>query len=83
MDSYPSDIDTDTGPDHGSTYSTPRWVKRFGIIALVLVLLVVVVLVTGLGGGHGPSRHIPPVSVTEANDAGGQTPPIEQEVQQP
>jgi hypothetical protein len=36
---------------------TPRWVKAFGIIALVLVLLVVVLLLTGRGGGHGPGRH--------------------------
>lgn len=39
--------------------STPRWVKVFGIIVIVLVLLVVVALVTGLGGDHGPSRHMP------------------------
>jgi hypothetical protein len=35
---------------------TPRWVKIFGLIALVLVVLVVVMLVVGRGG-HGPSRH--------------------------
>ncbi len=45
----------------GSTYSTPRWVKVFGIIVIVLVLLVVVALVTGVGGPHGPGRHIPPI----------------------
>jgi len=39
--------------------STPRWVKVFVIIALVLVLLAVVVLVTGVGGDHGPGRHMP------------------------
>jgi hypothetical protein len=37
------------------TAGTPRWVKVFGIIALVVVVLVVVLLV--IGGGHGPSRH--------------------------
>jgi hypothetical protein len=36
---------------------TPRWVKVFGIAALVLVLLVVVLIVTGRGGEHGPGRH--------------------------
>jgi hypothetical protein len=35
---------------------TPRWVKVFGIIALVLVVLVVVMIVAGRGG-HGPGRH--------------------------
>jgi hypothetical protein len=32
--------------------STPRWVKVFGIIALVLLLMVVAIHVTG-GGFHG------------------------------
>ncbi len=39
-------------------YSTPRWVKIVGIIALVLVLLVGIVLLTGVGGDHGPGRHM-------------------------
>jgi hypothetical protein len=42
-------------------HTTPRWVKVFGIIALILVLLVVVLLLFGpdsFGPGvHGPSRH--------------------------
>ena len=42
-----------------STYNTPRWVKVLLIVALVLVLLAVVVLVTGVGGDHGPGRHVP------------------------
>ena len=32
----------------------PRWVKVFGLIALLVVVLLVVLLVTG---GHGPGRH--------------------------
>lgn len=49
-------------------YKTPRWVKIFGISALVLVVLLVVALLvaTALGlhtpggpGGHGPGRDIP------------------------
>lgn len=52
---------------HESTMSTPRWVKVFGIVGLVLVLLFVGLKVLG-GGGHGPSRH------TQSSDAGGQTP---------
>jgi hypothetical protein len=38
---------------------TPRWVKVLGIIAIVLALLVVTVIVTGVGGPHGPGRHLP------------------------
>ena len=41
---------------------TPRWVKVFGIIAIVVVLLVVIMLLTG----HGPGRHAP------SGEAGGQ-----------
>ena len=59
-------------PDRGSTASypgTPRWVKVFGIIALVLLVLVVVIMAKGVGGDHGPGRHMP------AGDAGDHTPP--------
>jgi hypothetical protein len=39
----------------GSTEeSTPRWVKVFGIIGLVLVLLMLIALLNG----HGPGRHM-------------------------
>ena len=61
--------DTGVGPGRGSTTGTPRWVKVFGIIALVLILLFVILLLTRGpgGGGHGPSRH--------TGGAGGHTPP--------
>ena len=58
--------DTDVGPDRESTTGTPRWVKVFGIIALVVVLLFVIALLTGRGG-HGPGRH--------TRSAGGHTLP--------
>jgi len=39
---------------------TPRWVKVFGIFALVLVLLFVVLHLTGHGlGDHRPGKHAP------------------------
>ena len=56
---------------------TPRWVKVSGIIALVLVLLVGIMMLAGVGGDHGPGRHMP------SGGAGGHTPPIEPGVQQP
>jgi hypothetical protein len=74
-------------PDRESTTSAPRWVKVFGIIALVVVLLVVILLLTRGPGGHGPNRHTgaggghTARSVTDG-DAGGHTPPIEHRVQQ-
>ena len=57
--------DTGVGPDFGSTTGPPRWVKMFGVIALVVVLLFVIVMLTGGGAGHGPARHTPSSSVTE------------------
>jgi hypothetical protein len=69
--------DPDTGDDTGvGSYreppaGTPRWVKVFGLVALVAVVLFVVVLLIG-GGEHGPSRHSldghtgPPPGVTHA-----------------
>jgi hypothetical protein len=47
-------------------HTTPRWVKVFGIIALVVVLLFVVLLFAP--GSHGPGRHM----------RGPRTPPAEQ-----
>jgi hypothetical protein len=44
---------------------TPRWVKVFGIIVIVLVLLVAAMMFIA-GGEHGPGRHTP------SGDAGGQ-----------
>jgi hypothetical protein len=46
------------GPDHVSTTGAPRWVKVFGVIALVLVLLFVILRLTGRGlGGHTPHSN--------------------------
>jgi len=59
---------TGVGPDRGSITGTPRWVKVFGIIALIVVLLFVILLLTGGPGGHGPSRHMAP------GGGGGHTP---------
>ena len=36
---------------------TPRWVKVFGIIAVVLTLLVLFLILAGVGGPHGPGHH--------------------------
>ncbi len=61
--------DAGVGADSEPTTRTPRWVKVFGIIALVIVLLIVVLLFTRGPGGHGPNRH------TSSGDPGGDTPP--------
>jgi hypothetical protein len=48
--------DTAVGADHESSIGTPRWVKVFGIMAIVVVLLFGIMLIAG-GGHHGPGRH--------------------------
>jgi hypothetical protein len=55
-----ADRPTDPEPleDTGSKPpGTPRWVKVFGIIAIVVVLLLGFIVFSGLGGPHGPQRH--------------------------
>ncbi len=39
-----------------SAASTPRWVKVFGIIVIVLTLLIGIMMIVG---GHGPGAHTP------------------------
>jgi hypothetical protein len=46
---------------------TPRWVKVFGIIVIIMVLLVVAMMF--IGGEHSPDRHTP------SGDAGGRVAP--------
>lgn len=52
-------------PDHESPPSAPRWVKLFGIVALVLVLLFVILHLTGNGFG-GPGMHGLPAGAVES-----------------
>ena len=44
--------------DGGQGPGTPRWVKMIGIVVAVVVLLVAVAKLTGIGGEHGPGRHV-------------------------
>lgn len=41
-------------------YATPKWVKVSLAVALAAAVLLAIVMVTGLGGAHGPGRHMPP-----------------------
>lgn len=46
--------DSDHPRATGGTTATPRWVKVFGIVAVVVVLMVIVMLLAG----HGPGQHM-------------------------
>jgi ABC-type transporter Mla subunit MlaD len=56
----------DLGHARESTTGTPRWVKVFALIALVVILLFVILLITGRGGDHGPGRHTAGVTEHDA-----------------
>jgi hypothetical protein len=45
--------DAVTKPERGSGPSTPRWVKVFGIIFIVLIVLFVILHLTGNSFGFG------------------------------
>jgi hypothetical protein len=47
-----------TDDDHGTPPRMPRWVRVAVIIVGLLVLLFVVLQLTGIGGEHGPRRHV-------------------------
>jgi hypothetical protein len=53
-------------PDQESYNKTPRWVKVFGIIGIILVLLFVILHLTG--NSFGPGLHQPPSSVNEQGE---------------
>jgi len=48
--------ETDVESALGSTALTPRWIKLFGVVVVVLALLVGLIV---LGGDHGPGAHAP------------------------
>lgn len=50
----------------GQPHTTPRWVKVLGISALALVALAGLAMVTGIGGPHGPWRHMSAAPVQES-----------------
>jgi hypothetical protein len=42
----------------GTPPGAPRWVKAVAVVVGVLAVLLIVAKVTGLGGEHGPGRHL-------------------------
>ncbi len=47
-----------TETDQGTPPRMPRWVKVASIVVGVLVLVFVILKLTGIGGEHGPARHM-------------------------
>lgn len=44
---------------------TPRWVKISLIIVGLLLLLAVALMASGVGGPHGPGRHLSPAKTED------------------
>jgi len=77
---------THVKPDRESPPSAPRWVKVSAIIVIILILLFAVLQLAGIGGSHGPDRHIPPSEpggyIIPGESSDYYTLPIEHGVQQ-
>ena len=67
--------DSPGGRDAGYP-GVPRWVKVAGLIAIVVIVLIAFILITGIGGPHGPFRHLPGggADAPTATATGGETP---------
>jgi hypothetical protein len=44
--------------DHENPPGTPRWVIIIGVVVGALIVLFLVLKLTGIGGEHGPGRHL-------------------------
>jgi len=53
-------LQTHAGADHESPPKTPRWVKAFGTVLIVLVVLIIILHLTGNSLG-GPGSHTMPL----------------------
>jgi hypothetical protein len=53
---------------------TPRWVKVFGIIGVIVVVVFLVLLFAG-GAEHGPGRHLPGDDSARGQAPAGHTAP--------
>ncbi len=75
--------DTSVSPDRSSTSGTPRWVKVFVIITLVVILLFAISLLTGVR--HGPEIRLRPLATPAARSGShrDQPAPLPTEVRQP
>lgn len=58
MAEQPPNVEHQSGTGRGSPPGMPRWVKIAAIIVGALVLLFVILQLTGIGGEHGPGRHM-------------------------
>lgn len=46
------------GQPHRGAHRVPGWVRWFVAVGVLVVALLAVAMLTGLGGEHGPGRHL-------------------------
>jgi hypothetical protein len=44
--------------NHDQSAAMPRWVKRSLVFACIFGIILIVVVLSGIGGPHGPGRHL-------------------------
>ena len=69
----PADKDADTARE--SPPRAPRWVKVAAVVVGVLILVFLVLQLTGIGGEHGPGRHMSGDGASFEGVTGGQAIP--------
>ena len=55
-----------TDADHGTPPRMPRWVKIVALLVGLLIVLFAIVQLTGIGGEHGPGRHVSGATTADA-----------------
>lgn len=64
-------------PDIDAPPKVPRWLKISAIVVGILVLVFLVLQLTGVGGQHGPGRHLPGGDHPPASVSGVHTAPAD------
>ena len=63
---------TGADADGESPPRAPRWVKVAAIVVAVLILVFLLLQLTGIGGEHGPGRHMSGEGTVSGGVTGGQ-----------
>ncbi|MDT0278223.1 hypothetical protein [Blastococcus goldschmidtiae] len=76
MPEQPPTVDPDRGGNPGSPPGMPRWVKISALAVGALVLLFLILQIAGIGGEHGPGRHMSGSAPGSATTTDGPSLPV-------
>ena len=60
-------------PEREEYPGAPRWVKALAATAILLILVFILLKLFGIGGDHGPMRHMRSAAPTETTQEVGGT----------